>query len=171
MMKYIICSETCTIQAVEKWRNVRTKSPRLFSAAHQDAMEKKWKWDTSFAQTLIICMINERCQDQNPNGRRTQLEVSTTEMKRSINPSPACLIRACSDPFPEQSNVLFASPAPPILFLLPFYFFFLKLWNSLYIWIKTSISNHRSAIEGKTTEMSMKEAMKKHNTIKSFFTA
>jgi len=40
MMKYIICSETCTIQAAEKWRNIRIKSPTLFSAAHQNAMSK-----------------------------------------------------------------------------------------------------------------------------------
>lgn len=119
MMKYITCSETCTIQAVEKWRSVRTKSP--IQCCTPRCNGKKWKWDTSFAQTLIICMINERCQDQNPNGRRMQLKVSATKMKRSIRPSPACLIRDCSDPFPEQSNALFANPTPPLLF-----FFFLS---------------------------------------------
>lgn len=165
MMKCVICSETCTIQAVEKWRNITTKSPTLFSL-HTKIHGKKWQWGWSLAQTLIICMINERCQHQNPNGMRTQLEASGTEMKRSTSPSPACLIRDCADPLPRTKQCVIWKPH-----LLSHRFIFWKVWNSLYIWIKTPASNHSPATEGKTMETSLREATKKHNTIKSFFTS
>lgn len=126
-MKYITRLESCTNKVAES--EVTWGQSHLdFSTVLQDVIGK-WKWDRSFAQTLIICMINERCQDWNPTGRRTQLEVTATEIKRSISPSPACLIRGCSDLFPEQSTVVLAPP-------FSFFFFSFKVWNSSCIWIK-----------------------------------
>lgn len=115
--KYITRLESCTNKVAES--EVTWGQSHLdFSAVLQDVIGK-WKWDRSFAQTLIICMINERCQDWNPTGRRTQLEVTATEIKRSISPSPACLIRGCSDLFPEQSTVVLT---PPSSFFFPLRF-------------------------------------------------
>lgn len=74
LMKCIICSETCTIEASEKWRNIRTKSPRLFSL-HTKIHGKKMKVGLKFSSDF------DNLHDQS--------KMSAPESKWNENPAEA----------------------------------------------------------------------------------